>query len=277
MVVFRYTIPKEQLNIEKIAESGQCFSWHKREDGSFSISTNGRYMEMRQDGDTIYSSEPIFEGTFWYHYFSIDEHVQLKKYNDTFLNEAIKFGEGIRILKQPLWETVISFIISQRKNIPAIQDSIFRFSQRFGEIRVCDGLDRDGIWYYTFPTYDKLKNISIEDLQGLGLGYRDEYILHATQNWEQIEEQLRNATTKEEVYQILTSMFGVGKKVANCVLLFADWFHYLDVCPIDVWMQKVIDRKYNGIVPEWMNDTYAGLFQQFVFYYVRKNPHTLDN
>ena len=94
---------------------------------------------------------------------------------DEYLAESIEFGEGIRILKQDLWEMIISFIISANNNIPRIKGIIERISKKYGtEIK----------WnnksYYTFPTPEQLSKATIQDLRALGLGFRDKRIYNTT-------------------------------------------------------------------------------------------------
>lgn len=101
------------------------------------------------------------------------------------------------------------------------------------------------------------------DLSDKGLGYRDKYIKAACDfysNWTWFEEKTPNRTNLLEIY-------GVGNKVADCICLFG--LHQLDACPIDTWIKKIINARYNGIQPEWMKGKYAGIFQQYVFAYER--------
>lgn len=167
--------------------------------------------------------------------------------NDDFLKAAYEFGGGIRILRQDLWEVIISFIISQNNNIPRIRKSIER---------LCD--ENNG----KFPEWYDLINI---DLADKGLGYRDEYIRNAyyaratTFTDDNLESGYANAKAQ------LMKIKGIGEKVANCILLFG--LHYLDAFPVDVHIKRILDREYNGKIPEWAESKYAGLFQQYIFYY----------
>lgn len=101
---------------------------------------------------------------------------------DKFLSNAIQYSNGIRILKQDLWETIISFIISQRKSIPAIKTCIEKLCNKYGNKIICKGFDKEVI-AYDFPTAETLYSLSIEELKKCGLGYRAEYIKYASEWW----------------------------------------------------------------------------------------------
>ena len=103
------------------------------------------------------------------------------------------------------------------------------------------------------------------NLSDKGLGDRDEYIRNAcyaratTFTDEDLESSYENAKAQ------LMKIKGVGEKIANCVLLFG--LHYLDAFPQDVHIKRIIDREYNSELPSWVGNKYAGLFQQYLFYY----------
>ncbi len=123
---------------------------------------------------------------------------------------------------------------------------------------------------YGFPHLaDIEKNGGRESLSELGLGYRDEYIwLMCQYEYENTDffEQLRKCDYEQSM-KMLMEHKGIGKKVANCISLFG--LHHLDACPIDVWMKKIIDEEYGGVKPAWMSDRYAGVYQQYAFFYKR--------
>ena len=195
------------------------------------------------------------------------------------MNESIKFGEGIRILKQDLWECLISFIISANNNIPRIKKIIERLSSKYGK-----KLEFEGKEYYTFPTVEELSNASIQDLRDLGLGFRDKRIYNTTQmilnkeiDLEKIKKMDNTTLMKEE----LLKLDGVGPKVADCILLFA--LKRLDAFPIDVWVRRVMNDLYihnedeNKVnkkeLQKLAEDKFqglAGIAQQYLFYWKRE-------
>lgn len=249
------------INLRHIANSGQCFRWVRENDGSYSFITKGQYFKCNVDKNDILSiSKPSNKGSLLCDYFDISTDYLLIKAsadkNDTYLQSAIqKFGD-ITILRQDLWEVIISFIISQRKSIPAIQTCIQQLCQRFGEEIIIDNQSVG----FAFPTPESILSASLDDLNQCGVGYRNKYLISAAEWFLSAQ---KNTITKSTLMEI----YGVGEKVSNCICLFG--LHDLSCCPIDVWMQKVIDQRYNGHFPKWMESEYAGVYQQYVFMYER--------
>ena len=197
---------------------------------------------------------------------------------DENVNLSIQYGEGIRILNQDLWETIISFIISANNNIPRIKGIIERLSQKYGK-----EIDWNGEKYYTFPTPKELKNVEIQDFRDLGTGFRDIRLYETTRMV------LENKVVLKELYNVdtlkarneLLTLSGVGPKVADCILLFSDLKRF-DVFPIDVWVRRVMNELYiknldetkvnkkdiARIAKEKFGDL-EGLAQQYLFYWKR--------
>ena len=259
------------LNLDQIAESGQCFRWFKINDNvpRYNIIAFGKVLEIFQINNCLYfdCSEKDFYN-IWLHYFDLDQHYNITiDSDDKFLIAAYRYGSGIRILKQDLWESIVSFIISQRKSIPAIKTSIERLCKAYGD-------KIEGTEYYAFPTPHQLIYL---DQDNCGLGYRIDYIKALAQRIVTGEislEQIKDADY-ETAKKILLSIRGIGEKVSNCILLFG--LGYMNACPRDVWINRIIDEEYNGLAPEWMNSEYAGLLQQWVFYYKRAQKKALIN
>lgn len=259
------------MDLEQIADSGQCFRWRKLDEYKYLIPAYGRCLTIAQKGNSfeMSCSREEFEN-IWREYFDLDNDygniIERIDRNDKFLTEAAKFGSGIRILRQDVWEVVISFIISQNNNIPRIKKGIESLCDRYG-VRSQWLEDSD---FCMIPEYDDIvKNGGRESLSELGLGYRDEYIWlmakHKSENPDFIEKIM--SMSYEESVKYLMEFKGIGKKVANCISLFG--LHNLDACPIDVWMKKIIDEEYGGEMPLWMSDKYAGVYQQYTFFYKR--------
>ncbi len=201
----------------------------------------------------------------WEDYFDLktdySEYIRAIPASDEFLTAAAHYGEGIRILRQEPFETLITFIISQRKNIPAIKKCVEELSLRFGE-RIADD-------FHAFPTPEALFHASAEELGECHLGYRTEYVRRAAETVYQGEVNLLELCklSDDELFDSLLSFHGVGKKVANCVMLFA--YHRIAAFPIDVWIERVINEKYSGSFPVENYEGFAGVIQQYMFYYGR--------
>lgn len=250
-----FTTRIDHMDLNQIANSGQCFRWQQINDNTYKIPAFGKELTISQDEDlfTLSCDESEWK-TIWKNYFDVDtdtdyneaEQIVLDS-GDNYLKTAYQYGSGIRILRQDLWEVIVSFIISQNNNIPRIKKSIQK---------LCDGVGGK------FPEWYDLINMDFTDK---GLGYRDAYIRNAcyaratTFTDSDLVSDYENAKTQ------LMKIKGIGEKVANCILLFG--LHYLDALPIDVHIRKILDREYNDEMPEWAKSKYAGLFQQYLFYY----------
>lgn len=261
------TIDCEDFDIKKIAESGQCFRLNKEGDHWVNIAGD---KIIRIYGNRLECSKREYNA-FWKPYFDLETDYSAFRNKiprkDKFLLKAADFGKGIRILKQDPWEMLITFIISQRKNIPAIKSSVESICKLYGtEIE-------DGI--FAFPTADQLSKAKESELKNCGLGYRVPYIISASKmvvNGEIDLDEL-SSYSEQELLNALMSIKGVGIKVANCVSLFG--YHRIDAFPIDVWIARVLEEKYNNDFPLNRYNGFAGVIQQYMFYYARNNAESL--
>lgn len=275
----------KSFNSVHIFECGQCFRWNKQEDESYIGIVRNNVIKVEQKENKI-----IFTGNceenikeLCEDYFALNEDYEkikkdLSKIDDN-LKTSIKFGEGIRILHQDLWETLISFIISANNNIPRIKGIIERISKKYGRKIIFEGKE-----YYTFPTPEELSKASVEDLRNLGLGFRDVRVYETTKKVYTKEinlEELKNEENIEKIEEILLSLPGVGPKVADCIMLFA--LKKYQVFPIDVWVRRVMNELYIQNEDETkVNKTQiekiarekfgnlAGIAQQYLFYWKRE-------
>ncbi len=267
------------FNLEQIADSGQCFRWKKISDNdlisnyigdssngsnTYKILAYGRcLLATQKEGKIYFDCDEEEFNSIWHKYFDLDTDyaavIENIDENDEFLKMAALYAGGIRILRQELWEMVISYIISQNNNIPRIKNSIEKLCMEFGE-----AVNEDE---YGFPTAAGLKSLDIKNFAGMGLGYRDRYIVDFLKNeFDNVAAELSNKDYASSM-KYLMGFNGIGKKVANCICLYG--LHKVEACPIDTWMKRIIDDEYSGIMPAWMSDKYAGIYQQYAFYYKR--------
>ena len=285
---------KEQTYILKDAKSfepnhvfdcGQCFRWEKQKDGSYTGIFNNNVLNVNKiDNDIIFKG--ICENNIkevCTEYFDLarnyeDIKLELSKVDDN-LRKSIDYGEGIRILNQDLWETIISFIISANNNIPRIKGIINRLSEKFGS-----KIEWDGDTYYTFPTVQQLARASVQDLRSLGLGFRDVRVYETTKmilNKEVDLDKMYEEDTNKAKESLLT-LSGVGPKVADCILLFSKLKRF-DVFPIDVWVRRVMNELYiknedetkvsKKEIENLAKEKYGnleGIAQQYLFYWKRE-------
>lgn len=200
------------------------------------------------------------------------------------INTIMTHGEGIRILRQDPWETLCTFIISQRRSIPSIKTSVRRMSERWGGetnapaikrlMKNVKGTPVDSVpALISFPTANSLSQVEPEVLNEVaGLGYRDKYVHDAAVKVAAGELDLGklNALNDEDLLKRLESLRGVGVKIASCTALFA--YGRLDVAPVDVWIQRVIKEDFDG--EDVLNHQYkeiSGLVQQWMYYWALRN------
>lgn len=276
----------DSFNLVHIFECGQCFRWNIENDGSYTGVIKSGVVNVKQDGEKF-----IFTGNISGNLEEIiTEYFDLKtNYNDLkeklskideYMSESIKFGNGIRILNQDLWECIISFIISANNNIPRIKKIIERISEKYG-----NELEFAGKKYYTFPTAQALSKASVEDLRELGLGFRDKRVYTTTKMIleDQIDlEALKKSGNTQYIEEQLLKLDGVGEKVANCIMLFS--LKRFDVFPVDVWVRRVmndlyihnedeekVNKKELKKLAEDKFSELSGLAQQYLFYWKRES------
>lgn len=259
----------DNFSVKQIAQSGQCFRMNETETGVFQVIAYGKRLHVIQEEDngpvTFCCGQQEYE-TLWKRYFDLEtnyryyiDHIDPE---DKYLTRAVEIGGGIRILRQELWETMISFVISQNNSIPRIKKSIESLCVSCGKAHAGAG----GVWY-EFPRPEDLLNE--EDLNQEKLGYRAKYITSLAKNVVDgvISLEELAAMEPEEAGNYLKSIYGVGAKVAACIQLFA--LHQLDSFPIDTWIKQIITAEYGGKFPVEMYSGFAGVIQQYIFYYGR--------
>lgn len=272
--MYKLKISKD-FDLGQIADSGQCFRINKVGENQFSIVAQGKLLvvDICEDSYLFHCSEHQFNKR-WRDYFDLDtdyseiKATTLMKYpEDNLVASAIEYAPGMRILRQEPWEAIVSFIVSQRKNIPAIKKSIESICEKYGNF-IGTYKDKD---YYSFPSPYSIVSGGIERLKETGVGYRAEYIMKAAETV--INGSLDIVSLQRmpygETMEYLMKFKGIGIKVANCISLYG--LHHMDAFPKDVWMQRMIDEDYQGNPPEWCMSDYAGAIQQYVFYYKRTN------
>lgn len=276
----------KSFELKDIFECGQCFRWNKQEDGSYTGVFRRNVLNVKSKNNQIIISGICQEDIekVCMDYFDLNRNYEEIKSKlskvDNYMQESIKYGAGIRILNQDLWEMIISFIISANNNIPRIKKIIEKMSKEYGtEIKFRNQT------YYTFPTTEQLSRANIQDLRKLGLGFRDKYIYETTKIIKEgkidlVELQEKDTTSARK--ELLT-LAGVGPKVADCILLFSTLKRF-DVFPIDVWVRRVMNDLYihneveekvskkeiKKLAKEKFGDL-EGIAQQYLFYWKREN------
>ena len=272
----------DMCDLDQIAESGQCFRWMPVREGGYLVHDGADQAYIKQIGTVLlvrYAGNTLVK---WFRY--LDAGTDYRNIlesipdDDKYLRAAADRGRGLRILRADLWETMISFIISQNNNIPRIKASISALCRKLGKPRrsllgeVGKDLGKD--FYFTFPAPADMADL--DALQGLGLGYRDKYLAELARDvmfGRFRPDKLQDMST-DEARRYLKSVRGIGDKVANCILLFGLGRH--DAFPVDTWMKKIIDREYGGKFPLERYPKTAGIMQQYMFYAERMGDNNVS-
>ena len=254
----------QNFDLEQTLDCGQAFRWSQDQNGVWSGIAFGRYIELyKKDNDiVIKGSNPEDFKNVWYDYFDLERnYAQIIK--EVSLNptvaKAADYSKGIRLLNQEPWEALCSFIISQNNNIPRIKGIVERLCENFGE-KIQGG--------YTFPTAERIAQLTLDDLAVIRSGFRAKYILDAAQKVMsgEIDLEALKRTDYDTAREKLMTIKGVGPKVADCVLLYG--LSHKNAFPRDVWINRALQELFDGNIPDSVGN-YGGIVQQYIFHYIR--------
>ncbi|MDD4773605.1 MAG: DNA glycosylase [Eubacteriales bacterium] len=264
--------PITGFSLRKTFTCGQCFRFDEEGDGYSGVAF-GRYVRFAQPAPDILRiyGEAASDADLWIKYLALDvdyEAIRLdiaRRFDCEIMDRALEYGEGIRILRQQPWEVICSFIISQNNNIGRIKKIIAALSRALGEPAA--GSDR----HHAFPTPEALFKLGTEGIFALGTGFRAKYIYDAANRITEgiIDLNALAAQDTRTLIKELCTVKGIGLKVASCAALFG--FGRTEVFPVDVWVRRSIDRHFGGKLDIDSLGEYAGIAQQYLFYYEREN------
>lgn len=268
----------KDFNLDNIFDCGQCFRWNKSEDGSYIGVAFSRALKIAQDGDkiTLFDTSRKDFDDIWFKYFDFNTNyseIKTELSKDSVLKEATKYGSGIRILNQELWECVVSFIISASNNIPRIKKIIDSLCTLYG-----DEISYMGNTYHSFPTAKKIYSLGLDALAPIKAGFRDKYIISAAKFFcEEFNSSYFDELDYIKAKKELMRINGIGNKVADCILLFS--LAKRNSFPVDVWIKRVVEHFYfsekqsieniQSFSSEKFGDL-GGYAQQYLFYYARE-------
>ncbi len=269
------------FNIEQTLECGQCFHFEKLDTLEYVVIAMGKLLHIKQVDDKLIffdkSEDEVRD--IWIKYFDLErDYGEIKSSllaKDKKLFEAITKMHGVRILNQEFYEMVISFIISQNKQIPHIKKIVFDLSNTYGSLLgQVNGKD-----YYSFPELKAFSNITQESFRELKTGFRAPYLVDASLKItsDYTKESFENLSY-ENAKEKLMHIKGIGEKVANCVLLFG--LSYRNAFPVDVWIKRIMQELYfdgketpKNVIEQFANKQfgeYGGYAQQYLFYFARQ-------
>lgn len=260
------------FNLRQIAASGQCFRIREETPCEFSVVTRDKLLIVEYLGHgrhLFHCSKDEFESV-WVDYFDLNTRYdyiidEISAHGDKFVDAAIEYGSGIRILRQDLWEMIVSYLVARCKNIAGISLCIENMCRTYGKVIGA----HKGKEYYSFPSPWAIAIRGIEPLLDCGLGFRAKDILNISELVVSGSFSLNHLLTAShsEAVEYLKKVHGIGDKVANCITLYG--LHHVESVPEDVWIERIRDEEYKGESPWWYNSRYAGIIQQWVFYYRR--------
>lgn len=272
----------KDFNIAQTLECGQCFRFKKLEESKYIVIAKNKFLIIEQNKDELIFYDTTIEefDEHWREYFDLDrDYGKIKSdliNGDKKMEEVIDYGSGIRILNQDFLEVLISFIISQNKQIPQIKQVLNLLSMKYGE----EIGEYEGEKFYGFPTFEVLSALTEDDFRELKAGFRARYLVDACENLDQsiVKEEELLLMNYDDALESLCLIKGVGVKVGNCVLLFG--LKKRNAFPIDVWIRRIMEDIYFreetklDIIQKFAKDKFAeygGYAQQYLFYYSREN------
>ena len=265
-------ITRSELDLDKTFDCGQAFRWKKIPDGTWCGQVNSGIVALKQQGSTIATNVNYDNKDWLVNYLNLDtdytaEMGKIDMSADKYLSAAYEAGKGIHILRQDLYEMIITFIISQMNSMHNIRNCVDKISKKYGN-RMEIGLPDDKVVVgYTFPSPEVLAGTTSEELRECSVGFRDRYIMEISEFISDIPtfmEDLKSAKYSTAM-KMLKNFNGIGDKVANCICLFA--LHHVNAFPIDTHIKQIINKHYSGKLDVSRFGDIAGIVQQYMFYY----------
>ncbi len=260
-------VGKEEFNPKHILECGQIFRFYLNDSGHYVVLSKDKKAEIveNESGFIINTDSPCY----FVEFFNLDTNyteIKNKLRTNEFLNKVVSVGEGIRIIKNDLFETICSFIISANNNIKRIKLILSRLCEKVGK-RIDDK-------HFAFPSQEQFLTLDEEFFKSIGAGYRAKYLAELGQNFLEFQKIDTENLSTEELQKALVKIKGVGPKVADCIMLFA--FNRYDVFPVDVWSERIYLQYFDGtkmdrkkIAKDLVSrfGHLAGFAQQYLYYY----------
>ncbi len=266
----------KDFDLKQSITSGQFFRYEFKNDYYYII-LKDRIVKIKQiddyiivDSNNMRNIKETVES-----FFSLD--IDYNKINDILINkdnsikDIIRASIGYKIQRMDPFETVISYIISANNSVNNIRNCVNKISNKYGKKILFENN-----YYYLFPTKEELKNITLEELIEMKLGFRAKYVKTIIDkiNCNEFDLDIINKMSSKEALSYLMKENGIGLKVASCILLFS--YSRYDVYPIDIWVKKIMKERFNiekeKDIKEYMENKYkdySGLVIQYLFNYKR--------
>lgn len=262
-------VTRDELDLDKTLNCGQAFRWNKDSKNNWIGVVDKEIWILRQYENYIVTNIKSNNKEKLICYFNLDMNYtdEISKLDlDAYAKRAYECGKGIHILRQDLFETMITFLMSQFNSMHNIRLIVEKLSARYGNKLVEKWLD-DEIVRYTFPTLEQLSKCSYDDFMNCSIGLRTNYLIsminYLKGNYN-ILNYLKSCNYNNAI-SALKKFDGIGDKVANCIALFS--LHHVEAFPIDVHIKRIINEEYSGDIDISRYGQYAGIIQQYMYYY----------
>lgn len=288
-------IASDELDLETTLQAGQTFAWFTDDEGHlydgddherYYMTKDGHVLILWQDGDTLrYQAtgglEELIDERFRLHESLSSVHDRLRGH-DQLLDEALDTHSGLRVVNDAFVPTLISYLCSVQMRIPRIKQMVNTLARTYG-----DTIEHDGSIFLQFPTIEQLAEASEDDLRDLGVGYRAQYIAETTGQLmqEEVDPSSISSLSYQDAHDEIKQLYGVGDKVADCVLLFGCGF--TEAFPIDTWIRSAVEDHYPSYhaddyhaIASNFRDVFAddlGYAQQYLFHHMRTMENQTDN
>lgn len=262
-------VTRDELDLDKTLNCGQAFRWNKDSKNNWIGVVDKEIWILRQYENYIVTNIKSNNKEKLIYYFNLDMNYtdEISKLDlDDYAKRAYECGKGIHILRQNLFETMVTFLMSQFNSMHNIRLIVEKLSTRYGD-KLIDNWSDDEILRYTFPTLEQLSKCSYDDFMNCSIGLRTNYLIsminYLNGNYN-ILNYLKNCNYNNAIFA-LKKFDGIGDKVANCIALFS--LHHVEAFPIDVHIKRIINEEYSGSIDISRYGQYAGIIQQYMYYY----------
>ncbi len=272
----------ENFNLQTSVECGQTFSWKKAGPGYINADI-GQVVYVEQQDNILYydTSDSSVDIERLLRLNDPLQKIQQEISKDPLIQKSIQYAPGLRIVNDPFYPCLISFVSSTRKNIPSIRRILDNLRERYGT-----RFDFRGTSYYGMPVPEQMNGVTVQELRRCELGYRAKFVRRSTESILTGEVQPDNIAdmSYEQAHSELKKLHGVGDKVADCVCLFS--LGHLEAFPIDVWIERAIQQQndiFEGAGNSYAKKSeaarryygqYAGYAQEYLYFYTRSTYDT---
>jgi N-glycosylase/DNA lyase len=267
----------DDFSLVDTLECGQTFCWVKEGEGYINADI-GQVVYVEQRGSTLFyeTSEKDVDLSKILRLKDPLKQIHREITRDGIMKKSIEFAPALRIVNDPFFPCLVSFLCSVWKNIPAIRGMTDAIRKRWGP-----SYDFRGKVYYGMPSSEQLSKASVGELKKLGLAWRAEFISKSTESivTGKVTEDSLKSMNYQDAHKHLKKLHGVGDKVADCVSLFS--LGFLEAFPIDVWIERVIQEHYGVFTNTGKSYSkkseaarkyfgrYAGYAQEYLYHYTR--------